>query len=384
MIGSSPRARGTRSRRRFRCARRWFIPASAGNTWRGRIARGARPVHPRERGEHVDRYMETDGRAGSSPRARGTLDELVGGVGHRRFIPASAGNTLTPSRQAAIRSVHPRERGEHRQSRQPGACPIGSSPRARGTRGVPPQQLPRDRFIPASAGNTAAPRPARSATAVHPRERGEHLRNTARASRRVGSSPRARGTRPPPTAPRASSPVHPRERGEHDPSARADYALGGSSPRARGTQLHPGRRDRQRRFIPASAGNTCLPVCTLGTKTVHPRERGEHTVRVRAHRVPRGSSPRARGTRRHPTERCLPPPVHPRERGEHRERIGEQLRETGSSPRARGTPGRAHAGGRAERFIPASAGNTWASVTLVRQGAGSSPRARGTPSVTSS
>ena len=235
-------------------------------------------VHPRERGEHARQPAVKQHVAGSSPRARGTrLSQRAMGYTYR-FIPASAGNTNFTQAAKFWYTVHPRERGEHESGVAGGALHAGSSPRARGTLLNHPGAGLRDRFIPASAGNTVAPRPARSATAVHPRERGEHGGEGNAPVIPSGSSPRARGTREqilPELRPyrfipasagnthgcgraRGPRPVHPRERGEHLADAEAGHLQAGSSPRARGTRLTSVRRPPSRRFIPASAGNTRL------------------------------------------------------------------------------------------------------------------------------
>ena len=314
-----------------------FIPASAGNTCKGGRGRPGPPVHPRERGEHEPTMNAPESNAGSSPRARGTPSPERRAGSPPRFIPASAGNTRE---QPAVRmkaAVHPRERGEHF------GMPIvrlrvnGSSPRARGTLFEVEREHDVTRFIPASAGNTAPP-------------------------------PRSSTTRA----------VHPRERGEHRPYWRQISSSRGSSPRARGTRVVKQPEDRRTRFIPASAGNTCPAPRTTRVRSVHPRERGEHTSANAAMCCGYGSSPRARGTpgaalqyqavhRFIPASAgntsaasasAAPSAVHPRERGEHATAASTMLSLPGSSPRARGTRPPRGAVFLALRFIPASAGNT--------------------------
>ncbi|CAB1368098.1 protein of unknown function [Denitratisoma oestradiolicum] len=50
---------------------------------------------------------------GSSPRMRGTLPWISEAAQTRRFIPAHAGNTPTPSPAKRCPPVHPRACGEH-------------------------------------------------------------------------------------------------------------------------------------------------------------------------------------------------------------------------------------------------------------------------------
>ena len=131
---------------------------------------------------------------GSSPRMRGTLDNHHVNVEHGGIIPAYAGNTAPPSRNASRTRDHPRVCGEHTPLV---SCPVtdqGSSPRMRGTH----MSILATRYvvgiIPAYAGNTRVrPRSDRRPW-DHPRVCGEHviLHQLLFAVR--GSSPRMRGT----------------------------------------------------------------------------------------------------------------------------------------------------------------------------------------------
>ena len=133
---------------------------------------------------------------GSSPRARGTLRQCSTSSHEDRFIPASAGNTAPRTRAAGCPSVHPRERGEHPRNCRARSSSSGSSPRARGTPVHRRQPAFAGRFIPASAGNTVAGSRRAGRRTVHPRERGEHCAPRLATERTTGSSPRARGTHP--------------------------------------------------------------------------------------------------------------------------------------------------------------------------------------------
>ena len=294
-----------------------FIPASAGNTPVSCSSPCPTPVHPRERGEHFQVAPRPSSSIGSSPRARGTRHRRRRHDAAARFIPASAGNTRTKLGAARLRSVHPRERGEHGRFVLAGHRHDGSSPRARGT---PELDVTRDtvaRFIPASAGNTSSSSVFMATSPVHPRERGEHLLDGVEVGRRAGSSPRARGTRwggpcrsaRPRFIPasagntwgrrrdRSARPVHPRQRGEHPPRPMLSPASPGSSPRARGTPCRLSGALGPVRFIPASAGNTPITSTRPCGDAVHPRERGEHALTLQLLMPAGGSSPRARGTR---------------------------------------------------------------------------------------
>ena len=132
--GSSPLARGTHRRRLSARARLRFIPARAGNTARPRPAAGPRSVHPRSRGEHHSLDPGGGAADGSSPLARGTHLLAFPQRVRVRFIPARAGNTRTAASPHGAATVHPRSRGEHVERTCLNNRYAGSSPLARGTR----------------------------------------------------------------------------------------------------------------------------------------------------------------------------------------------------------------------------------------------------------
>ncbi len=254
----------------------------------------------------------------------------------------------------------------------------------------------RERFIPASAGNTRLVAGRTMTSAVHPRVRGEHVFRGYVPKGRVGSSPRPRGT------PMRRKPAGERgrfipasagnTRGQPDRGARSP----GSSPRPRGTPLRSASRRSAPRFIPASAGNTSKHCPLFSRRPVHPRVRGEHVLNAHRQLRQSGSSPRPRGTRSFGVDkprvhRFIPAsagntrsasatapqsPVHPRVRGEHF-RIGrDTVTGDGSSPRPRGTQATQAAWHDPVRFIPASAGNT-NRRTIISSSESVHPRVRG-------
>jgi len=137
----------------------------------------------------------------------------------------------------------------------------------------------------------------------------------------------------------------------------------------------------------------------LVSTAVHPRASGEHTGLVGNIAIPRGSSPRERGTR--PRDEAqgfferfiparagntakllavtMPVTVHPRASGEHKSQPEFPEAQSGSSPRERGTHNAALLVGKRGRFIPARAGNTESHPCASSLLSGSSPRERGTP-----
>ena len=146
----------------------------------------------------------------------------------------------------------------------------------------------------------------------------------------------------------------------------------------RGTRSLRTHRCREKRFIPACAGNTSAWYGPAAPRPVHPRLCGEHSFTPGHETKSAGSSPPVRGTLRpanlgRPPVRFIPAcagntlpsvaqrccyPVHPRLCGEHVLGCVMEIADTGSSPPVRGTqcnggPARIH-----HRFIPACAGNT--------------------------
>ncbi len=174
----------------------------------------------------------------------------------------------------------------------------GSSPRMRGTPGFRIQSSLERRFIPAYAGNTTGEIEGAFPVPVHPRVCGEHIIGGIIHVLRTGSSPRMRGTRLlyllahkqrrfiPAYAGNTGisinqcggTTVHPRVCGEHSPLSALAKKHTGSSPRMRGTHTTALVTSLLHRFIPAYAGNTYHMPLTSAAPPVHPRVCGEHVV----------------------------------------------------------------------------------------------------------
>ena len=172
------------------------------------------------------------------------------------------------------------------------------------------------RFIPAYAGNATSPNRSTPIQAVHPRIRGERDLGAQLLSGVTGSSPHTRGTRQgqegqvpvhrfiPAYAGNAKSrcahslrePVHPRIRGERSIRIFARAVTNGSSPHTRGTLARGVARNCDQRFIPAYAGNASSMISCAASLAVHPRIRGERGAFLAFGRVITGSSPHTRGT----------------------------------------------------------------------------------------
>ena len=196
--GSSPLARGAREAGFPTPTPSRFIPARAGSTTVNVTPGADVSVHPRSRGEHrySSRYVAFG--SGSSPLARGAPRQSATASWRRRFIPARAGSTNSPSPPFDSVAVHPRSRGEHKSSPPRRRPQAGSSPLARGAHHSERLHGRDHRFIPARAGSTSSSAPPSSAASVHPRSRGEHVLSMAMKRRHRGSSPLARGAPPPP------------------------------------------------------------------------------------------------------------------------------------------------------------------------------------------
>ena len=173
-FGSSPLARGALVRSRDDVAQNRFIPARAGSTLRPATRQRCNPVHPRSRGEHPDREPREEKHCGSSPLARGAQVLLAQSNLFCRFIPARAGSTGEQPAHEAAPPVHPRSRGEHGVVVVGAQFVGGSSPLARGALDQQGLQGVGARFIPARAGSTGCGAGRPTAQSVHPRSRGEH------------------------------------------------------------------------------------------------------------------------------------------------------------------------------------------------------------------
>ena len=195
VVGSSPRLRGTQFDHIFMPYMLRFIPASAGNTISVRLNVSASTVHSRVCGEHRRYLAIRFAFGGSSPRLRGTLYRSRIRSWVERFIPASAGNTAKSGSCPLSHPVHPRVCGEHQVHSGPSGSTGGSSPRLRGTPMMPSSSGIIGRFIPASAGNTGKQGRDNLREPVHPRVCGEHYKQFWLRCRTSGSSPRLRGTR---------------------------------------------------------------------------------------------------------------------------------------------------------------------------------------------
>ena len=193
-VGSSPRVRGTASGNCGNGSRIRFIPACAGNRSSAMRCTCNSAVHPRVCGEQPHRKGFARWADGSSPRVRGTDRHGIPRAIAVRFIPACAGNRSASIAQSARASVHPRVCGEQMVQLQRVYRRHGSSPRVRGTVALLGGGLVGGRFIPACAGNSSSSRSIWLPRSVHPRVCGEQENACHRGTGIGGSSPGVRGT----------------------------------------------------------------------------------------------------------------------------------------------------------------------------------------------
>ena len=151
-------------------------------------------AHPRSRGEHASSFFSKAAISGSSPLARGTREVGPEEPGREGLIPARAGNTSPVALLLCELRAHPRSRGEHPPVMVSVGSWVGSSPLARGTLNGFCRPLLTTGLIPARAGNTKSSLIFRESLRAHPRSRGEHLSKDWHRAIAAGSSPLARGT----------------------------------------------------------------------------------------------------------------------------------------------------------------------------------------------
>ena len=253
--------------------------------------------------------------SGSSPLARGLRGLRRGAAGLIGIIPARAGFTSEAVRTGVDGLDHPRSRGVYTSAAWAADLDAGSSPLARGLLDGRRRRRGHHGIIPARAGFTTKNAATWLNAGDHPRSRGVYLTPTRLRDFRPGSSPLARG-------------------------------------------LHrSGRRGRSwRGIIPARAGFTPDAPHQSPCGRDHPRSRGVYRAARSRRSVQGGSSPLARGL---PSTSSVPNSTtgiiparagftarpdrvrrlgrdHPRSRGVYRMGGGALGPAPGSSPLARG------------------------------------------------
>ena len=173
-----------------------------------------------------------------------------------RSIPACAGEPVCLPSPPTVTGVYPRVCGGTQNSSRPSVVAAGLSPRVRGNpeRASDADLCPRS--IPACAGEPPTSGSAIIQPLVYPRVCGGTAGGVRQPRQRQGLSPRVRGN------------------------------LGG-------VVVH----NRQKRSIPACAGEPSVPPPNVTSSTVYPRVCGGTNVHQRLQCGTRGLSPRVRGNR---------------------------------------------------------------------------------------
>ena len=252
--GSSPLARGLPEETIGVVIECGIIPARAGFTARTPPTHRPGEDHPRSRGVYRSTWPASRRRRGSSPLARGLRTRRTTNPGPGRIIPARAGFTFSGRPRPVRGRDHPRSRGVYSQKASSSSRRLGSSPLARGLRSGHAGDLRRHRIIPARAGFTPPDRGPGRRLGDHPRSRGVYWARVGGGGAGPGSSPLARGLRPYPQL-RAGArgiiparagftrpldiacravPDHPRSRGVYRAASHHSSPTRGSSPLARG------------------------------------------------------------------------------------------------------------------------------------------------------
>ena len=151
--------------------------------------------HPRSRGVYPTSITLLGLARGSSPLARGLPRDTARAALERRIIPARAGFTRFLGVPAIVFPDHPRSRGVYPIFLRPRIWSLGSSPLARGLPMPGVTHNGEIRIIPARAGFTLMTCLARLSPEDHPRSRGVYFPAPLAPGLTSGSSPLARGLR---------------------------------------------------------------------------------------------------------------------------------------------------------------------------------------------
>ncbi len=236
--------------------------------------------------------------SGLSPRGRGKPQEIGGGEGLLRSIPAWAGETRTGRITGHYTPVYPRVGGGNVAPAIDRTPLTGLSPRGRGKLVAVRPLILFGRSIPAWAGETAYSGCSRQTGRVYPRVGGGNGITAVLLNGGQGLSPRGRGKpkgkRNPPvcggsipawageTPPgRQRSPpasVYPRVGGGNATPFPPAEEHTGLSPRGRGKRGYHLHLPRHRRSIPAWAGETGAPELMTNSSRVYPRVGGGNAI----------------------------------------------------------------------------------------------------------
>ena len=132
-----------------------ITPADAGKTLKQKRQYAVNEDHPRGCGENVKKKLLAPYTAGSPPRMRGKLENMINGTYEKRITPADAGKTRYALLDLRHAWDHPRGCGENATPRTRISAKIGSPPRMRGKHIMFWLISYKVRITPADAGKTA-------------------------------------------------------------------------------------------------------------------------------------------------------------------------------------------------------------------------------------
>ena len=191
--GLSPRVRGNRPVTARCCRSRGSIPACAGEPPPDSAAPPSGRVYPRVCGGTDFREPNFGFNGGLSPRVRGNRYPRTGRPGHKRSIPACAGEPMTPLTAAKAFWVYPRVCGGTTCLPVNANPDEGLSPRVRGNRRPCRSRRRPQGSIPACAGEPDRPTSTSPTTRVYPRVCGGTHSRPQSGPASSGLSPRVRG-----------------------------------------------------------------------------------------------------------------------------------------------------------------------------------------------
>ena len=355
------------------------IPAHAGEPeGLSSTARG-KAVYPRPRGGTEGLSSTARGEGGLSPPTRGNPSKPTSRQAALRSIPAHAGEPRGRKSPRPSPQVYPRPRGGTRHLTVESNGIYGLSPPTRGNRRPNRQRGIRRRSIPAHAGEPPRVEQSQAVGAVYPRPRGGTRKPPNQSRARRGLSPPTRGNLRRPVQPRfrsrsipahagepcpsyrrvVGSQVYPRPRGGTRSVCSTCQARRGLSPPTRGNPHRRARSVRQRRSIPAHAGEPPKSAPRPARVRVYPRPRGGTCSRSCSKTWRMGLSPPTRGNHLRQSVRMIC---------------------AGSIPAHAGEPSSERTIGGARRVYPRPRGGTRRIMSAVKRTPGLSPPTRGNPS----
>ena len=191
--GLSPRVRGNPADAAPRRGRPRSIPACAGEPPGLPIPGHCGLVYPRVCGGTFASRSCPDGVGGLSPRVRGNRPRTIERPVASGSIPACAGEPARSVRLAAVFGVYPRVCGGTVPRQKRCSTGQGLSPRVRGNHPPRGRTRPKNRSIPACAGEPNRRQGQIRHTTVYPRVCGGTSATPAITVAAIGLSPRVRG-----------------------------------------------------------------------------------------------------------------------------------------------------------------------------------------------